>query len=281
MPLLTSNPAAAAGFQFDNAPDPAGNPLPLAIWYPSEATPSLRQFGPISQTIARGGAISGTKHPLIVFSHGTGGSNLNSAGTAIALADAGFIVAAVQHAGDNYQDRSVSFSEQNFINRPRQVSRVIDYMLKDWQGHAAIDASRIGIFGHSAAAAPADPIVTGADKRIKAAVIAAPAVDAGFLPDGLAAIASPVQLWIGTEDTIVPEAKLVLPLFHEKIDYHLIPNGGHFAYLDPCSESLAAIAPEICQDPQGFDRASFLAGFQHDVITFFQEKLVKTALPPP
>ena len=38
----------------------------------------------------------------------------------------GFVVAAVLHAGDNYRDQSDTFSQRNFSNRPRQVSRVID-----------------------------------------------------------------------------------------------------------------------------------------------------------
>ena len=84
-------------------------------------------------------------HALIVMSHGTGGMALNSYDTAMALAEAGFVVAAVTHTGDNYQDHSVSFTKRNFISRPAQISRVIDFMLSGWTVHAAIDPHRIGV----------------------------------------------------------------------------------------------------------------------------------------
>ena len=63
------------------------------------------------------GAVSGARHPLIVMSHGTGGMALNSYDTAVALAEAGFVVAAVTHTGDNYRDQSTSFASRNFADR--------------------------------------------------------------------------------------------------------------------------------------------------------------------
>ena len=81
------------------------------------------------------------------MSHGTGGSFLGHFDTAIALADAGFVVVAINHTGDNYADQSRSL---DIMDRPRQISRVIDHMLSTWDGHAAIDPARIGMFGFSA-----------------------------------------------------------------------------------------------------------------------------------
>jgi predicted dienelactone hydrolase len=55
-------------------------------------------MGPIEQTVAVGAPVRGdtgtTKLPLLVMSHGTGGSTLGHFDTAVALADAGFVVAA-------------------------------------------------------------------------------------------------------------------------------------------------------------------------------------------
>jgi predicted dienelactone hydrolase len=101
-------------------------------------------------TVAPNGALAGDRLPLIVISHGTGGSAAGHADTAIALAEAGFVVAAVTHTGDNYLDHSYSFTLQNFIGRPRHLSRLIDYMLASWPEHARLDPARIGAFGHSA-----------------------------------------------------------------------------------------------------------------------------------
>jgi predicted dienelactone hydrolase len=153
--LLAAAPARAAGFQYGSAPDPDDKPLELAIWYPSDGALTSQPLGLFKQDVAYYGAIKGNTLPLVVVSHGTGGSAAGHYDTALALADAGFVVVALSHTGDNYKDRGYSFTPRNFIDRPRHVSRVIDFMLNAWDGHDRLDPSRIGIFGHSAGAATA------------------------------------------------------------------------------------------------------------------------------
>jgi predicted dienelactone hydrolase len=146
-------PAGAAGFQYASAPDPDDQPLELGIWYPSDGKLSSQALGLFTQDVAYYGPVKGDGLPLIVISHGTGGSAAGHYDTALALADAGFVVVALSHTGDNYKDHAYSFTPRNFIDRPRHVSRVIDFMLNDWNGHSNIDPARIGMFGHSAGAA--------------------------------------------------------------------------------------------------------------------------------
>jgi predicted dienelactone hydrolase len=100
--------------------------------------------------------------------------------------------------------------------------------------------------------------LTGADGRVKAIVVAAPALAIAFHPARLAAVRVPVQLWVGARDDIVADAKLDRDLLLAPPDYHLVRNGGHFAYLSPCREMLERSAPVICENPSGFDRAGFL-----------------------
>jgi predicted dienelactone hydrolase len=69
--------------------------------------------------------------------------------TALALASGGFIVVAVTHTGDNYLDQSYAGTHKNLIDRPRQIERVIDFVLSSWPYHQQIDSHRIGIFGFS------------------------------------------------------------------------------------------------------------------------------------
>ena len=142
--------AGAVGFQWAIAPDPESAPLKVAIWYPSADKVADTMVGPYDMDVAMNGAVGGGRHPLIVMSHGTGGSAVNSYGTAIALAQAGFVVVAVTHTGDNYLDRSTSFTRQEFVDRARHISRVIDFMVGAWAGHGSVDPGRIGVFGHSA-----------------------------------------------------------------------------------------------------------------------------------
>ncbi len=120
--LLVCRPAGAVGFQWASAPDADQAPLQVAIWYPSTDKPADTDFGPFEMQVAVNGSVAGERHPLIVMSHGTGGMALNSYDTAIALARAGFIVAAVTHTGDNYRDQSAAFTERDFVDRARHIS---------------------------------------------------------------------------------------------------------------------------------------------------------------
>lgn len=312
MMLLDWSPAGAVGFQWAIAPDPDDAPLQVAIWYPSADRTAENEVGPFDMNVALNGTMAGGRHPLVVLSHGTGGMALNSYDTAIALAEAGFVVAAVTHTGDNYRDQSTAFTRRDFVDRPRHVSRVIDFMLGGWAARGSIDATRIGVLGHSAGGTTAlivaggtadfsrvvafchtatddwgcqqarqrglvsaDPgmPVSGVDTRVRAIVVAAPALAIAFQPGGLAAVKVPVQLWVGERDEIVRDAALDRTLLPVPPDYHLVANGGHFAYLAPCSEILQRAAPAICADPKGFDRAAFLRGFHRSVIAFFQQQL--------
>jgi predicted dienelactone hydrolase len=312
--LAFAAPAHVAGFQHGHAADPQGKPLDIGIWYPSQAAPRSVAMGPTTMNVAVDGPVEGRDLPLVVVSHGTGGSFLGHYDTAIALADAGFVVAAVTHAGDNYADQSRS---ADIMDRPRQVSRVTDHMLSAWDGRAAIEPKRIGMFGYSAGGFTTLASIGGVpdfstvgpmcrqypgdfacqliaknggnaqapltsmnarvdDPRIKAAVIAAPALGFAFAPDGLKNVKVPVQLWGAANDTVVPTARYaeaVKGALPSAPDYHVVPNAGHYDFLAPCSAALAAIAPPICASAAGFDRAAFHASFNQAVVAFFRKSL--------
>ena len=301
----------AAGFQQGVAADPSGKPLAIGIWYPSQTTAKPVSIGPTTMNVAINAPMNGQALPMIVMSHGTGGSYLGHFDTAIALADAGFVVVALNHTGDNYADHSRSI---DIMDRPRQVSRVIDHMLSTWEGRAAVDPQRIGMFGFSSGgfttlviiggvpdfakigpmcrqhpgdfacqllARSESPVVAtaaraAADGRIRAAVVAAPALGFTFSPDGLKDVKVPVQLWRADNDVVVPHpryaeaVRLALP---EAPDYRVVPNAGHYDFLAPCSEALASIAPAICSSSAAFDRAAFHADFNSEVVKFFEKTL--------
>src|ERR1700733_1527235 len=103
--IMAATPALAVGFEQAVVPDPDGAPLDVGIWYPSDAPASSQRLGLFQQTVATGAAVAGRGLPLVVMSHGTGGSFEGHYDTALALAEAGFVVAAVPHTGDNYGDQ--------------------------------------------------------------------------------------------------------------------------------------------------------------------------------
>jgi predicted dienelactone hydrolase len=114
------------------------------------------------------------------------------------------------------------------------------------------------------------------DARIKAAVVAAPALSFTFTPTGLSAVSVPVQFWRAEEDEILPHpnyAQAVYEALPRKPDYHVVPNAGHFAFVPPCSEALAQRAPDICRDAPDFDRTAFHERFNAAVVAFFKAQL--------
>ena len=137
---------APVGFEVVHVPNGGEPPLTAGIWYPTTAEPSDVPLEGFKQHVAPSGPVEGQALPLIAISHGGGGSYTAHYDTALALARAGFVVAAVSHAGDTYDDQSKVLMPWR---RPAQLSRLIDFMLKDWRGHADIDPRRIGAFGFS------------------------------------------------------------------------------------------------------------------------------------
>jgi predicted dienelactone hydrolase len=134
----------------------AGGATTVALYYPTQAPARPIPMGPFTPNIAIGAPPQATVKGLIVLSHGTGGSELGHGTLAQALAEAGYLVAALRHPRDNWQDRSLldESAETYFAERPRQASRVIDALLADpqWAGRIARDARgpRVGALGHSA-----------------------------------------------------------------------------------------------------------------------------------
>jgi predicted dienelactone hydrolase len=128
----------------------------VVLFYPTQDSARSIPMGPFTPTVAINGKPDAKVKGLIVLSHGTGGAELNHTGLAEALAKNGYLVAAIKHPGDNWQDQSL-FSVGGgyyFSERPRQASRVIDAILSapEWKPRISVDAHgpRVGAVGHSA-----------------------------------------------------------------------------------------------------------------------------------
>ena len=112
--------ANAAGIQLFNH----GPALSGAIWYPCQAEPKHVDLGDQGAGVDYGLVdvkdcpITGAKLPLVVSSHGTAGWFGGHHDTAAALADAGFVVAAINHSGN---DRSKSDDLSVFGSRPADI----------------------------------------------------------------------------------------------------------------------------------------------------------------
>jgi predicted dienelactone hydrolase len=94
-------------------------------------------------------AAAPARFPLIVLSHGTGGSALMMAWLGTELAAHGYIAAAVNHPGNNATE---AYTTQGFLmwwERAKDLSNVIDQMLADKTFSSRIDRKRIGAAGFS------------------------------------------------------------------------------------------------------------------------------------
>jgi predicted dienelactone hydrolase len=308
--------AGSVGFQRLDIPNGDDAPIKIAVWYPTDAATAPTQLGPFTQDVAPNAPIAGRRLPLVVISHGSGGSLSSHYDTALALAHAGFVVAALSHTGDTFDDQSRAI---RIWGRPAQLERLIDYMLAEWPERDRIDRNRIGAFGFSAGgfavlaaaggvpdlslvwphcqahpdyfdcqilkrapagfAIPSD-LIWSRDARIKAAVVAAPALGYTFGRKGLENVTIPVQLWRDELDHILPNpyyAEAVRQTLPRAPEYHLVAGADHYDFLAPCSEVLVKSAPQICQEHAGFDRRAFHAQFNADVVAFFARTLRRSS----
>ena len=114
------------------------------------------------------------------------------------------------------------------------------------------------------------------DDKIRAAVVAAPAVAYLFPPGGLRQVRIPVQLWRAAADQNAPDAwnsALVAAGLPVEPELHTVPYANHYAFLPPCTDTLRQFAAFICADEPGFDRAGFHRQFNQEVVAFFEKTL--------
>jgi predicted dienelactone hydrolase len=269
--------------------------IEAGVWWPAETSPSPR--------------------PLIVISHGNGGDFRSHRDTAEALARAGFVVAALTHTGDNWRDQSratdvvdrtrqlsvlidhvlgqwegrggidasrvgaFGFSAGGFTvlaaagGNP-DLGRVVDHC----RANPGFYDCRLISRHPEAMPARAQRTVPRLphDARIRALVVAAPALGYTLTREGLVDVTQPVQLWQAGGDQILPS-----PFYAEPVrdslptgpEYRRVDGAGHFDFMPPCSPELAAAAPAICAPTPGFDRAAFHQHFNREVVRFFRESL--------
>jgi predicted dienelactone hydrolase len=173
---------------------------------------------------------AGQRAPLIVFSHGMGGSRFGYSHLGRHWAEQGFASLHVQHRGsdrsvwtsgmwDLFQNLQAAASDGQAIARAQDVSFGITSLLADARVAARIDAGRIAVAGHSYGANTA-LLVAGAtvarevdghwkdlnfrDERVKAAVLmsAPPFYGESDMRSILKSVRVPTLHVTGTEDVI-------------------------------------------------------------------------------
>ena len=122
---------------------------PLTLFYPAAGTPQSVRRGPFTVSVVQKAVPVRGNGRLVVISHGSGGSPWTYTDLAVALVEAGFVVAFPEHRGDNFRDRS-EIGPPSWKRRPGEVSRAIDAVLRDVRFAPLVAADRIGLYGMSA-----------------------------------------------------------------------------------------------------------------------------------
>jgi predicted dienelactone hydrolase len=313
--LVLPSPAWAQGLQQITIPaDPNGREIAGAVWYPCDqppATATTIRLGRQSVQATPDCPLTRSAMPLIVISHGSGGSMAGHHDTAEALAAAGYAVAAISHPVDTGGEQSHGDRLAWFTERPADIRRLVDFMLGAWSGRAHLDPGKIGFFGFSRGAYTG-LVLIGAepdfgallacppgreadcaqarqghppsgfvhDPRIRAAVIADPPLSPLFPPSALRGITVPVQLWASERSGDIPSLDVtaagvaqIARNLPERPDFHPVANAGHFAFLPPCPAAMAQALPQLCTDPPGFDRAAFHKALDASVVAFFEQHI--------
>jgi predicted dienelactone hydrolase len=150
--LCASSIASGVGFTQVTLTDDPNRPLNTAIWYPTqdESNTSLIGDNPAFRgtKVIKDAEIQSGTFPVVLLSHGYRGNWRNQNWLATELASRGYIVAATDHPGTTSFDQSPEQAAK-WWERPRDITRTIDYLLSEVQWKQAVNANNIAAIGHS------------------------------------------------------------------------------------------------------------------------------------
>ncbi|MFT3837177.1 MAG: prolyl oligopeptidase family serine peptidase [Myxococcaceae bacterium] len=288
-------------------------PLQALVFYPTPKPEegAFTAVGPYRLEAKEALPISEGTHPVVLLSHGHLGSRLGHHDLAESLARSGYIVAAVQHAGDSYDDRSAVGTDRMLLGRAYQISATLDALLADPMLGPHADPERVGVAGFSAGgytsllvvgAHPDFSRIKGycerhpesdeicslpeikhtltetrptADPRVKAAFAMAP-LGIFFGADAFEKVTAPIFLAWGDHDRVLlpdENAEKVRTQAKTLTELHEVKGADHWVFMAPCTQALAEDAPMICNDPEGVDRVKVHQQLNQMAKQFFDQAL--------
>ncbi len=270
--------------------------VPVIALYPTSAAEQSERFGPYSLEVAVDAPIVGSDLPVVVLSHGNGGTPWGYRDLAKHLATSGFVVVLPEHIGNSRNDNSLEKTLANLENRPRHLSLAIDAVFEASFFGPYIRRTGIGVIGHSIGAytalavaggkpwaAPhetpdqqARPVDVSADGRVRALVLLMPATF-WFLADGLEDVSIPMLIRSGSRDEITPSSHAELiksgVANASLVQHKIIDGAGHFSVMSkfPAALTNPGFPPSV--DPEGFDRVAYQPTLFADIQGFLLSNL--------
>jgi dienelactone hydrolase len=156
--------------------------------------------------VAVDGAPAAGSFPVVAFSHCHSCTRLSNASVALRLASHGFVVLAVDHAGDTLWDQlagnPAALDGETLQKRYDDVEVALGAASPILAG---ADFTRVGVLGHSFGGVTAG-LVAQLDSRIQAAVSLAAPMENPLIPGvTLAEITQPVMFLVAVEDNSITE----------------------------------------------------------------------------
>ncbi len=265
-----------------------GISFPVLVQYPTykSSTPTL--FGPYTMYVSPDADIIVGQFPLAIISHGNGGSHLLYRTISTYLAKNGYIVAMLEHYGNNRNNNQLENTTENLILRPRHISLTIDELLSEYRFGQSIKTKKIAVIGHSMGSYTALALAGGipwtkegekvdasSDARVKAIVLLAPGT--GWFLNSLDEVTIPIFMMTAEHDPITPawNAQVLLKSVPDQsqVEWQEIKNAGHFSFLSPFPASMKNPNFLPSTDPVGFDRDKFHSQLPVDIFNFLNHKL--------
>ena len=206
-------------------------PLTVEVWFPladgTGGDPHRYTFitgdyyeSPQAVSADAASIAPGGPFPLVVYSHGSGGTRYIHSDYTELIASHGHVVVAPDHTGNTAVETVLDTSDPTeliAVNRPLDVSAVITAMvnpeLESTAGFvASVDPERIAVTGHSFGGYTSYAVITGfenelgsvpADDRVDAIIPIAPA-SSRISDEQLAGITTPSLIIVGTNDSTTP-----------------------------------------------------------------------------
>ena len=269
--------------------------FPLLVFYPTGTPSRPEPIGPYTLDVALDAPIESGPFPVVLISHGTGGSPLTHRLLAHFLAAHGFVVGLPRHHANHRDDNAWHNTPDNMVARPRHVSLAIDALRAefgaalrpDWVavvGHSlggytalALAGGQPGSLPHEHADGTPQPLPVITDARVRALVLLAPATVWYRPVAALRNVRVPILLLMGEKDEWTPDfhAQIVLNgvADRDQVTYRSIENAGHYSFLSPFPPERTSPSFPPSQDPPGFDRVRFQAELQAEVLDFLLRQL--------
>jgi len=266
--------------------------------------------------VTKKAAIATGQHPVVVMSHGSGGTRYDHCKLAEFLSQHGFIVLAPEHPQNNFFDDNGNGSAKTYQNRSRHLTSCLDALLEDESWNGSIHQDQISILGFSLGGFSAltsvgarpnveglrhhlrqnrefDPLFTSYevivrdgfedtylpvhyDARFKACIAFAPVSGGLFPKDSLKSVTVPVQIFRAERDAVLRDP------FHAQEIRKNLPVDCDFHIIEKAGHFsfLSPVRPDV-KDRLGelaYDDIGFDRPLEHNKIYHFVLNFLHKAL---